>query len=107
MASYATDITIERPVEAAFAFVSNFANAAAWDPRTYAAEKVTDGPIGLGTRFVLTGGALKESTLRRLRLPPRRLPFSSNSRITLNRSPPWPWPRRTVPNSCPGPETAR
>lgn len=73
MASYETEIEIECPVEAAFAFVGNFAHAAAWDPRTYAAKKATDGAIGVGTRFVLTGGGVKESTLRRLRLPPSRV----------------------------------
>jgi hypothetical protein len=71
MARYETDITIPCPLDRAFAFVSDFRNASRWDPRTYAAELDTDGPIGLGTRFVLTGGVLHEDRVQRLRLPPR------------------------------------
>lgn len=73
MATYDTEIEIPCPVDRAFSFVSDFANAALWDPRTYAAERVTGGQIGVGTRFVLTGGALRGSTLRRLRLSPTRV----------------------------------
>lgn len=73
MAIYETVLLVPRPVETTFAFVSDFRNAVRWDPRTYAAEKVTDGPIGVGTRFVLTGGALREEVLQRLRLPARRI----------------------------------
>lgn len=69
MASYETTLTIPRPVAETFEFVSDFSNAARWDPRTYSAEKATEGPIGVGTRFVLEGGALREDLLRRLRIP--------------------------------------
>ncbi|MEA3511177.1 MAG: SRPBCC family protein [Actinomycetota bacterium] len=69
MATYETILTIPQSVEETFAFVSDFRNAALWDPRTYAVEKTTDGPIGVGTRFVLTGGMLREDLVRRFRLP--------------------------------------
>lgn len=69
MATYETILHIPLSLEATFAFVSDFSNAARWDPRTYSAEKVTDGPIRVGTRFVLTGGMLREETVRRLHLP--------------------------------------
>lgn len=72
MAIYETVLSIARPVETTFAFVSDFRNAAVWDPRTYAAEKATEGPIGVGTRFVLTGGALREGLLQRLHVPVAR-----------------------------------
>jgi len=79
MASYETVITVPRPIDVTFAFISSFDNGAKWDPRTYAAEKVTPGPVGVGTRFVLRGGALREKTVRRLRLPmalaSMRLPY--------------------------------
>lgn len=39
-----------------FDVVSDFSNAAARDPRTYSARPVTDGEIGVGKLFVLTGG---------------------------------------------------
>lgn len=70
MARYETVLHIARSVEATFDFVSDFRNAAHWDPRTYAVSKTPDGPIGVGTRFMLTGGMVKEETLRWLRIPP-------------------------------------
>ncbi len=71
MAVYEISLTIPRPQADTFAFISDFSNAVHWDPRTYATEIATDGPIGVGTRFVLTGGMLKESWVSRLRIPRR------------------------------------
>lgn len=71
MATYETVLTVPRPIEVTFAFVSEFSNAVHWDPRTYDAEMVSDGPVGVGTRFLLTGGALRQDTLRRLHLSER------------------------------------
>jgi hypothetical protein len=61
MAKYETTFYVPRPLEATFAFISDFRNAVKWDPRTYAVEKVTPGPIGAGTRFLLTGGMLPKT----------------------------------------------
>lgn len=69
VANYETSLSIPLPVEVTFAFVSDFRNAALWDPRTYSVEKTTDGPIGIGTRFMLTGGVMREDLVRRLHLP--------------------------------------
>ena len=69
MASYEAILQIPLPLDATFAFVSDFRNAARWDPRTYSVEKATEGQIGVGTRFILSGGMLPEDTVRRLRLP--------------------------------------
>jgi hypothetical protein len=69
VARYETTLTIPRSRERTFAFVSDFRNAARWDPRTYSAEKTTDGPIGIGTRFTLTGGALREESVERFHVP--------------------------------------
>ncbi|MBA3459602.1 MAG: SRPBCC family protein [Deltaproteobacteria bacterium] len=63
MAKYLTTLLVKRPIEETFAFVSNFHNAATWDPRTYSAEKYTPGPVGLGTIFILRGGMLPKGTL--------------------------------------------
>lgn len=65
MASYETVLTVPQPVAETFAFVSNFQNAASWDPRTYSAARTTQGPIGVGTRFVLMGGLLPRDQLGR------------------------------------------
>ena len=39
--------------EAAFDFISDFTHASLWDPRTQSVRKLTAGPIGLGTVFML------------------------------------------------------
>ena len=69
MATYETILTVPLSVEETFAFVSDFRNAARWDPRTYSVEKSTEGPIGIGTRFTLTGGMMREEVVRRMRIP--------------------------------------
>lgn len=67
--SFDTSIGIARPLAATFAFVSNFANAARWDPRTYEAKQLTDGPIGVGTKFLLRGGLISKATRERFHVP--------------------------------------
>ena len=39
--------------EAAFAYVADFASSQEWDPGVATAERVGDGPIGVGTRYRL------------------------------------------------------
>lgn len=69
MATYETTLTIQKSVEETFAFVSDFSNAAQWDPRTYEATRASEAPIGVGTRFILTGGLLPEESVKRFRIP--------------------------------------
>jgi hypothetical protein len=69
VATYETILSIPQSVDEAFAFVSDFRNAAKWDPRTFSVDKTTDGEIGVGTRFMLTGGMFPEATVERLHLP--------------------------------------
>ena len=47
--------TILTPLDrdAAFAFIADFANAAAWDPGTATSARIGDGPLGVGARFRL------------------------------------------------------
>jgi carbon monoxide dehydrogenase subunit G len=46
---------IETPlsIDAAFAYVADFANSAEWDPGVATAERLDSGPIGRGSRFNL------------------------------------------------------
>ena len=41
------------PLDEAFAFVADFANAAAWDPGVATSERVNPGPLGVGARYRL------------------------------------------------------
>jgi uncharacterized protein YndB with AHSA1/START domain len=48
------EIVISRPIEEVFDFVSDEQNEPTFNPRMLRAEKVTQGPIGTGTRFLAT-----------------------------------------------------
>ena len=41
------------PIDDAFAYVADFANSQEWDPGVATAQRLDDGPIGLGSRFRL------------------------------------------------------
>jgi len=45
------EITISRPVEDVFDFVADERNEPRYNPRMVRAEQISEGPIGLGTRF--------------------------------------------------------
>jgi carbon monoxide dehydrogenase subunit G len=47
--------TIETPlpIDDAFAFVADFANAQHWDPGVASSARVDDGPVALGARYLL------------------------------------------------------
>jgi hypothetical protein len=51
MANVNGEILIERPVEEVFDFVADQRNEPIYNPRMQQSEKITDGPIGVGTRF--------------------------------------------------------
>ena len=47
-----SSVIIERPVEEVYSYVVDLAsNGSEWAPDLESVEKVTDGPIGVGTRF--------------------------------------------------------
>jgi carbon monoxide dehydrogenase subunit G len=41
------------PIDETFAFVADFANAAAWDPGVAASERLDPGPVAVGARYRL------------------------------------------------------
>jgi carbon monoxide dehydrogenase subunit G len=41
------------PLDEAFAFVADFANAGDWDPGVASSVRVDDGPVGIGSRYDL------------------------------------------------------
>jgi carbon monoxide dehydrogenase subunit G len=47
--------TVPRKIDEVFAYAANFANSQDWDPGVESAVQMTDGPIGTGTTFDLTG----------------------------------------------------
>ena len=53
MAHYRTTITSSLTIDEAFNYMADFANAAEWDPGVVAAERLFDGDVALGSRFLL------------------------------------------------------
>jgi len=51
MAQIEGEITIDRPVEAVFDFVANQCNEPLYNVEMLSASKVTEGPVGSGSRF--------------------------------------------------------
>ena len=51
MARVEGEITINRPVEGVFDFVADERNELRYNPRMVRAELISEGPIGVGTRF--------------------------------------------------------
>ena len=47
------ELDVDVPVEEAFAFVGDFANAQGWDPGVESSRNATGSPIGVGTRYDL------------------------------------------------------
>jgi len=45
------EIVIKRPLEEVFDFVADERNEPRYNPRMRRAEQISDGPIGVGTRF--------------------------------------------------------
>jgi carbon monoxide dehydrogenase subunit G len=63
------------PLDAAFAFLADFSNAAIWDPGTATAQRLDDGPVRVGSRFALgvrMAGSVRPMTYRIVRLEPDR-----------------------------------
>ena len=54
MARVSGEILINRPVEVVFDYVADQRNEPIYNPRMLQSEKITDGPIGVGTRFRAT-----------------------------------------------------
>lgn len=76
---YSTELNIGCPADQTFAVLADFRNAARWDPRVTRARKVGTGPIGRGTRFILTS----KVGLLRVDLPYRIETFVKPRRLVL------------------------
>lgn len=52
MVHIAGEVTIDAPIDEVFDIVADERNEPTYNPRIVRAEKVSEGPVGLGTRFV-------------------------------------------------------
>lgn len=51
MAHYRTTVHSGLDVDEAFAYLADFTHSAEWDPGVVEAQRLTEAPVGLGTRF--------------------------------------------------------
>jgi hypothetical protein len=58
MARIEGDIVINRPVEAVFDYVADQSNEPQYNPQMVRAEKITEGPGGIGTKFRSAGASM-------------------------------------------------
>jgi len=81
MAQFTTSIVIQRPLEIVFAMVSNYQNSALWVSGALEHQKITPGPIGVGT-VIRTRGRFMGQQVEATRTvvayePPMRYAFRS------------------------------
>jgi hypothetical protein len=75
MAHYFRTIKVDTGLEQSFKYVADFTHTV-WDPATLSCEKVTDGPIGEGTTFLLKAKFMTSSM---------DLPYTITEYIPLSR----------------------
>ena len=77
MAYYRATIEVDRPIEAVFAYLSDFSTTAEWDPGVTAARRLEDGPIDVGAGFEVKTRFLGREVPLRYRIvqidPPSRV----------------------------------
>ncbi|MCW2983661.1 MAG: hypothetical protein JWR63_1231 [Conexibacter sp.] len=75
---------VDRPIEEVFAFLADGENDPKFSPRVQTIRKVTDGPIGVGTRFASTVKDAGMTTKREFELtefaPPTTIRWAERSK---------------------------
>jgi len=82
MAIYTTSIESKLSSEDAFAYMAAFENVAQWDPGVIEAQRLTEGPIKLGTQFQV----LAQTGKRRIPLTYEITQFDEGSHLVLTAS---------------------
>jgi carbon monoxide dehydrogenase subunit G len=91
LAHYNASVHSSRPREEVFAYLSDFSSTQEWDPGVVEAERVGDGPVGVGTEFHLVAEFLGRQTPLTYRItefdPPNAVTFRGEnaSVISLDR----------------------
>lgn len=78
-------VTIDRPAEEVFAFVSDHTNAPRWQSGLLEVRRVTDGPIGVGTRHTL----VRRFMGRRLEATNEFTHYEPNKLVAFNATSDW------------------
>jgi hypothetical protein len=83
MARVSGEILIERPIEEVFDFVADQRNEPIYNPRMLQSEKITDGPIGVGTRFRATARSGRRTVEMLIEVTGFQRPGRLGSRTTM------------------------
>lgn len=78
------EILINRPVEQVFYYVADLCNEPIYNPRMLQSEKITEGPIGVGTRFRATSRSGRRTTEMLIEVTEFQRPRRLGSRTTMS-----------------------
>ena len=78
------EILIERPVEQVFDYVADQRNEPIYNPRMLHSEKITDGPVGVGTRFRATAQSGRREIEMLIEVTEYQRPGRFGSRTTMS-----------------------
>jgi Polyketide cyclase / dehydrase and lipid transport len=78
------EILIKRPVEQVFDYVADQRNERLYNPRISNSEKITDGPIGVGTRFRATAQSGRREIEMLIEVTEYQRPRRFGSRTTMS-----------------------
>jgi hypothetical protein len=84
MATVSGEILINKPVEQVFDYVADQRNEPSYNPRMLRSEKITDGPIGVGTRFGATARSGRRVVEMLIELTEYDRPRRLRSRTTMS-----------------------
>lgn len=87
-------ITVERPLHEVFAYISEFSRIEEWDPAVARGQRLTEGPLGVGSEFRIdmkAGFSLRYTVIewerdRRLLMTVDSKPFTAREEIFFTRS---------------------
>ena len=83
MSKVSGEILIERPVEEVFDYVADQCNEPIYNPRMLQSEKITDGPIAVGTRFCATARSGRRAVEMLIEVTEFQRPRRFGSRTTM------------------------
>jgi Polyketide cyclase / dehydrase and lipid transport len=84
MARVSGEILIGRPVEEVFDYVADQRNEPIYNPQMLQSEKITDGPIGVGTRFRATPRSGRRPVEMLIEVTDYQRPSTFGSRTTMS-----------------------
>ena len=84
MARVQGEIVIERPVEVVLDYVADPRNEPTYNPRMLRSEKLTDGPVDVGTRFRAVVRSVRRPIDMLIEVTEHKLPTRFGSRTTMS-----------------------